>query len=170
MQISLDLNPRYRIVEAADRKIGIVAIIGDEFQKQVNSDEISFMSPDDAIRQVIPELRNAGVNHLILLAHTTNEDTPLTTGNVLTNDSDSDGDTLSVSSFTQASHGAVTYNSNGTFTYTPASNYSGSDSFTYTVSDGNGGSDTATVSLTVISVNDARLPAITRTARRRTRR
>ena len=87
-------------------------------------------------------------------AYTTDEDTPLTTGNVLANDTDLDGDTLTVDSFTQPAHGTVTYNNDGTFTYTPAANYHGSDSFTYTVSDGNGGTDTATVNLTVDAVND----------------
>lgn len=71
----LDLNPRYRIVEAAGRKIGIVAIIGEEQQKQVNSDEISFMPPDAAIKEILPEFNKAGVDHLVLLAHTTTEDT-----------------------------------------------------------------------------------------------
>jgi hypothetical protein len=42
-----------------------------------------------------------------------------------------------------------------TVDYTPNLNYNGSDSFTYSVSDNNGGTDTATVSITVIPVNDA---------------
>src|SRR5207244_10491494 len=53
------------------------------------------------------------------------------------------------------SHGSVTVNSVGTYSYTRAVNYSGSDSFTYTVSDGHGGSNTYTVSITVNPVNDA---------------
>jgi hypothetical protein len=87
-------------------------------------------------------------------AYTTNEDTPLTTGNVLTNDTDLDGDTLSVDSFTQPTHGTVAYNNDGTFTYTPTGNYHGSDSFTYTVTDSNGGTDTATVTLHVQTVEE----------------
>jgi hypothetical protein len=69
---------------------------------------------------------------------------------VLVNDSDPDGDTLTVSSVTQPGHGAVT---NGTthVTYTPDPNFLGDDSFTYTASDGNGSTDTATVRVTVVA-------------------
>jgi len=83
---------------------------------------------------------------------TTDEDTPVTVG-VLANDSDVDGDTLSIASVTQGAHGAVTF-SGGDVTYTPALNYNGGDSFTYTVSDGQGGTATAAVSVTVSAVND----------------
>ncbi|MGF1547930.1 MAG: choice-of-anchor C family protein, partial [Thiotrichales bacterium] len=84
----------------------------------------------------------------------TDEDKPVTF-NVLDNDTDVDGDTLSVESFTQPSHGAVTKNADGTFTYTPAADYNGSDSFTYVVTDGKGGTSTASVSINVCAINDA---------------
>jgi hypothetical protein len=79
------------------------------------------------------------------------------TVNVLANDSDPDGDTLSIQSFTQPQHGAVAQVS-GALRYTPTTGYTGSDSFTYTISDGRGGTATATVSLSIqpalpISVN-----------------
>ncbi len=70
---------------------------------------------------------------------------------LLTNDFDPDGDSLTVVDFdgVSANGGAVTVNTNGTFSYAAAEGFSGSDSFTYTISDGNGGTDTATVSLSV---------------------
>jgi len=74
---------------------------------------------------------------------------------VLANDTDADGDTLSVSSVTQGAHGTVVINPDKTVKYTPAESYNGSDSFTYTASDGNGGSATGTVTITVTPVNDA---------------
>lgn len=94
-------------------------------------------------------------------AYSTNEDTPVTTGNVLANDTDVDGDTLSVSAAdsTSAQGGTVADNGNGTFDYTPALNFNGSDTFNYTVSDGNGGTDTAVVTINVSNDNDAPVAA-----------
>lgn len=83
------------------------------------------------------------------------EDTPITTGNVLSNDGDVD-DTLTAASITghsQGANGAVVDNNDGTFTYTPNLDFNGADSFTYTVSDGSL-SSTATVNLTVNAVDD----------------
>jgi len=72
---------------------------------------------------------------------------------VLPNDSDPEGDSLSVESMTQPLHGAVV--SNGTsIIYTPAPDYVGPDSFSYTISDGYGGTSTAIVSIDVLPIND----------------
>jgi hypothetical protein len=69
---------------------------------------------------------------------------------VLANDTDVDGDTITLDSITQPSHGSAAINGDGvTVDYTPDAAYTGSDSFTYTISDGHGGSDTGTVSITV---------------------
>ena len=67
---------------------------------------------------------------------------------VLSNDSDADGDALSVQSAT-ASSGSVTINTDGTLTYSPVAGFSGTDAITYTISDGQGGSATASVAVTV---------------------
>ena len=85
----------------------------------------------------------------------TNEDTTLTlsASYLLANDTDIDGDILSVTSVQGASHGSVSLVS-GTVRFVPAVNFNGAASFTYTISDGHGGSSTATVSVTVVPVND----------------
>ncbi len=88
-------------------------------------------------------------------AATTAEDTAVSIA-VLTNDSDLDGDTLTVSAATTPAHGTAAVNPDGTITYTPAANYNGADSFSYTVGDGNGGTATATVSVTVTASTTAR--------------
>ncbi len=73
--------------------------------------------------------------------------------NVLANDSDPDGDSVSFVGSTAGLHGAVSCVS-GICTYTPAPDYNGTDSFTYTISDGRGASDVGTVNVTVGGVND----------------
>jgi subtilisin family serine protease len=84
---------------------------------------------------------------------TTGEDVATTIA-VLANDSDPNGDPLSVASSTQPAHGTAAINAGTTVTYTPAANWNGTDTFGYTVSDGRGGSASATVSVTVTPVND----------------
>ncbi|WP_264001037.1 cadherin-like domain-containing protein, partial [Mycolicibacterium gadium] len=67
----------------------------------------------------------------------------------MTNDTDADGDTLTATVDDGPSHGSLTLNSNGSFTYTPDENYYGTDSFSYIASDGNGGTAVATASIAV---------------------
>ncbi|QRY81741.1 retention module-containing protein [Pseudomonas sp. PDNC002] len=85
----------------------------------------------------------------------TKEDTAVKI-DVLANDSDVDGDKLTLSTAT-ASNGTVVINADGTLTYTPKSNFSGSDTISYTVSDGHGGTATSTVAVNVSPVADAPL-------------
>ena len=60
---------------------------------------------------------------------------------VLANDSDAEGDTLTVIS---TNHQGAVINANGTITFTPAPNNFGTFTFDYKVSDGHGGTSTAT--------------------------
>ena len=94
-------------------------------------------------------------------AFSTAEDTVLTVPapGVLGNDSDPDGDPLTAVLVTGPSHGSLTLNANGSFTYTPAADYAGADSFSYRASDGTLTSNVATVTLTVTAVNDAPVAA-----------
>ena len=96
---------------------------------------------------------------------------PLHGANVLSNDSDPDGDTLAVTQLngtsslrgTSSDGAAVTIDPHGSFTYDPTGSTTlkalpdgghMTDSFTYTVDDGHGGTSSATVSITVTGVND----------------
>src|SRR4051794_11593166 len=81
------------------------------------------------------------------------EDSGANPVSVLANDSDVDGDALTIAAVTQGAHGAVSF-STTSVSYTPAHDFFGSDSFTYTISDGNGGTASATVHVTVTNVND----------------
>ena len=84
---------------------------------------------------------------------TLNEDATVSLS-VLSNDSDPDGDSLSISSTGLAAHGTLSHNGSSV-TYKPNANYNGSDSFSYSISDGFGGTATAMVAVTVNAVNDA---------------
>lgn len=69
---------------------------------------------------------------------------------VLANDKDSDGDTITASVVTGTTHGTLTLNSDGSFTYTPNTDFVGSDSFQYQANDGHGNTATATDDIIVI--------------------
>ncbi|MGN6253637.1 MAG: Ig-like domain-containing protein, partial [Solirubrobacterales bacterium] len=93
---------------------------------------------------------------------TTDEDTPKAI-NVLANDSDPDGDTLTITSVdTTGTRGAVTITGGGTgVTYDPRGKFdelqpgqTASDSFAYTISDGHEHTASATVAVTVTGVDD----------------
>ncbi|MDF1752926.1 MAG: Ig-like domain-containing protein [Verrucomicrobiales bacterium] len=101
------------------------------------------------------------------------EDTSVS-DNVLSNDSDPDGDTLTVSAVNgvsgnvgnsvAGSYGSITVNSDGTYTYSPTTSHAAVqglgigetliETFTYTASDGNGGSATASLLVTINGEND----------------
>jgi alpha-tubulin suppressor-like RCC1 family protein len=71
---------------------------------------------------------------------------------VLDNDTDAEGDNLSVTDVSQGVNGSVAIEPDGLgVTYTPDAGFIGSDSFTYTISDGNGGTASATVTILVTS-------------------
>ncbi len=91
--------------------------------------------------------------------YTTFEDEPLLVvlRGVLANDSDPDGDPLKAILSSTTSHGDLTLNADGSFTYLPDANYEGIDQFSYRVFDGNNHSDPTTVAIVVHAVNDAPL-------------
>jgi large repetitive protein len=87
-------------------------------------------------------------------------------GNVLTNDSDPDGDPITARLASQPTDGTLSFNGNGSFQYTPNPGFLGTDSFTYFDNDGTQNGNTATVTLNVVQVIRAgqfsfSLPAIT---------
>ncbi|MCA9151204.1 MAG: tandem-95 repeat protein, partial [Planctomycetales bacterium] len=71
------------------------------------------------------------------------------------NDVDAENNSVTVTLESDVQHGNLTLSSDGSFTYRPDANYYGTDSFSYQLSDGIDVSGIATVTLNVISVNDA---------------
>ncbi len=68
---------------------------------------------------------------------------------VLVNDTDADTDPLTAVLDTDVTHGSLTLNPDGSFTYSPTAGYTGPDSFTYHANDGAADSNIVTVSLSV---------------------
>ncbi|WP_057796760.1 tandem-95 repeat protein [Roseovarius atlanticus] len=77
------------------------------------------------------------------------------TFNPTANDTDPDGDPLTVDSIGTPANGTLTDNGDGTYTYTPNENFNGTDSVSYTVTDPSGETSTATITFNVAPVNDA---------------
>lgn len=85
---------------------------------------------------------------------TTNEDTGISSIDVLSAAYDPDGDALSVTS-ASASSGIVGVNPDGTLDYVPDPNFNGTDTITYTIADTSGNTTGGTLTVVVTSVNDA---------------
>jgi|GEM_PF-4585304 len=157
-------------------KDGLLVASGEVFNDGSNSDGdgkretnvFEIQQPFDKLEfETVSPTSNSNSNFVIRYIeattageYVTDEDVSLnlTAAQLLANDSDPDGDALSVTSVdsTTTNGGAVSYNpATGAIVYTPAANYNGADSFSYTISDGNGGVDSATVYLYVAPVNDA---------------
>jgi VCBS repeat-containing protein len=102
-------------------------------------------------------------------SYSVNEDTALDvpTGalfGVLANDSDPGGAPLTALLVGGPSHGTLTLNADGSFSYLPDADFVGTDTFTYKAVDGGGvESNTATVAVAVSAVNDP--PSFTGTDR-----
>lgn len=75
------------------------------------------------------------------------------TVDVIVNDTDPDGDTITVESVTDGQNGTCTVEANEV-RYTSTTNFDGNDSCIVTISDGNGGTATSTLNITVDTVND----------------
>ncbi|MEG4032852.1 cadherin-like domain-containing protein, partial [Microcoleus sp. S36b_A4] len=67
---------------------------------------------------------------------------------LLANDTDPNGDTLSLTGVSNPVNGSVTF-SNGNVIFTPSTNFTGNASFDYSISDGKGGTSSANVSVAV---------------------
>jgi len=96
-----------------------------------------------------------GGNHTPIAVADLNYTTPgaPVTINVLANDTDADGDALSVASITQPTNGAAVLNADYTVKYTPRAGFTGADSFTYVLKDAQGATVTGAVSVTVAKVS-----------------
>ncbi len=99
---------------------------------------------------------NAGPTLTDDSGYTLNEDTPIIITDLVANDTDPEGNAISITSVSGAVNGVVVLSAANEVTFTPALNVNGSASFTYTAQDSFGtlSTNSATVSLTIAAVND----------------
>ncbi len=120
------------------------------------TDTITYTATDGTTQQITITI--AGANDAPVATNdtaTVDEDGSVT-GNVLDNDIDADGDTLSAVAgdfFMSDQGGTFAIASDGSYTYTPPADFSGTDFVNYTVTDGNL-TATGTLTITVNAVND----------------
>ncbi|HKP47408.1 MAG TPA: DNA/RNA non-specific endonuclease [Pyrinomonadaceae bacterium] len=135
--------------------------------------DLDYFGPDSFTFKVNDGVNDSNTSTVSITVNNVN-DAPVATGDsyvtdsntalnvpapgVLGNDSDIDGPSLSAQLVSNVSHGTLTLNSDGSFSYGPASDYEGTDSFTYRAYDGSLGSNVVTVDITV---NDRVAPVIT---------
>ena len=92
------------------------------------------------------------------LATSSEQALAISVDSLLENDTDADGDALTVTSISNVQNGYAYLNSEGVIHFTPLQGFSGVATFDYTVSDGKGGKDTATASIDVTA--DGILPTV----------
>ena len=79
----------------------------------------------------------------------------ISASDLLANDTDIDGDELTISGVTSTGSGEVTINDDGNIIYAPETGFVGDDTFTYTITDGE---DTSTATVTVTVTDDGTIP------------
>lgn len=72
------LDPSYmpasRVVEAGGRKIGITGFLGEEYRPEIRNDDIELFEPVEKLKPAIEELKGAGCDFIVLLAHASLEE------------------------------------------------------------------------------------------------
>jgi hypothetical protein len=65
----LDINSRFRVIEANGTRIGVTAILGSESCQKIESTDLELSDPAQAIKEVLPQLREADCHYLVLVSH-----------------------------------------------------------------------------------------------------
>jgi hypothetical protein len=61
---------RYKVIEAGGMKIGVTSVLGKSAVAELkNSADLMLVDPEEALRAVVPKLREEQCDHLVLLAH-----------------------------------------------------------------------------------------------------
>jgi hypothetical protein len=65
-----EITPQSRVIEAGRLKIGVTAVLGKQYQKDIHNDEIEMSDPAAALEKIVPDLKKKA-DYLVLLAHAT---------------------------------------------------------------------------------------------------
>ncbi len=61
--------PRFRVFEVGGKKIGVTSVVGDDYRRKVNNNDIQFKPAAEALAEVMPELEKAKCDVLVLLSN-----------------------------------------------------------------------------------------------------
>ena len=144
----IDVTPDGRFVYVPSRNDATVSVIETATNTVTATVQVG-LGPYGYGRFIGPDRRHAPT--AADDSYSTSEDMPLTisAGGLLANDADLDGDALTAARISGPSHGTLSLNADGGFTYTPSPSFTGTDSFTYQASDGQLVSNPATVTIQV---------------------
>ena len=114
------------------------------YNRALTAEEISFLfNPNHAPVAADDQTVTVENTEVIVLA-----------SKLLDNDTDLDGNILTLTGVGNVTNGSITQDEQGNVLFTPERNFSGDASFEYTVSDGQGGTATATVTVTVLPATE----------------
>lgn len=66
--------PTHKVIEAGGRKIGVTGVLGAEYEKDIQSDDVVFSDPVTSLKPIVDELKSAGCDFIVLLAHASIEE------------------------------------------------------------------------------------------------
>ncbi len=61
--------PRFRVLNVGGKKIGVTSVVGDDYRRKVNNNDIQFKPAAEALAAVVPELEKAKCDVLVLLSN-----------------------------------------------------------------------------------------------------
>lgn len=124
------------------------------------SDSFTYQICDESgncdVGKVTIEIRETGTTNASPVANADSTvvfQNGVVSGQLLSNDGDPDGDSISLNTtpLSSPTNGTVILRADGTYTYTPNSGFIGTDSFEYQICDAHGACDTAIVTIDVVA-------------------
>ena len=64
---------QFRVIEAGGMKVGVTAVLGKTYQKEIHSEDLKMADPETALAKIVPKLKQKA-DYLVLLAHATTDE------------------------------------------------------------------------------------------------